>query len=245
MTIWQRKKEEINSIARIEYQSFESTIVKGIYSLKTIKNNDKSVTTSAVDFEKSVSGENESLLCTIYKDNLNGFDEYYWKNMKELRPTYLAGIPNTMFIEDDDDQFKFWHPNKLGTILDLIPKNYAYGRKELCDFDGVTTSFLYIGSVGSSFGAHIEDEALFAFSYNAGPSPKVWFIIPPAFAEGFENIMKQTFPNEYEKCNGHLQHKDKIISPKFLEDNKIPYSRVSSFFLYLNENVAVITHFFN
>lgn len=73
---------------------------------------------------------------------------------------------------------------------------------------------------------HCEDDNLLALNYNHGPSPKIWTIISPQFAPRLERIMKEDFPDLFEKCSGCLQHKYFFLTREFLEKNEIPYGRI-------------------
>lgn len=46
------------------------------------------------------------------------------------------------------------------------------------------------------------------------------------YADKLEKKLAELFPEEFEKCSGFVQHKNLMLTPQFLEDNGIPFSRV-------------------
>lgn len=51
-------------------------------------------------------------------------------------------------------------------------------------------------------------------------------LIPPMYAEKLENILRELFPTEYNICKGFIQHKCLLLTPEFLDEHHIPFSRI-------------------
>ena len=57
----------------------------------------------------------------------------------------------------------------------------------------MTRSMLYFGSWRSMFGWHTEDMDLFSINFLHTGAPKLWYGIPVAQAERFENLAASTW----------------------------------------------------
>ena len=61
------------------------------------------------------------------------------------------------------------------------------------ELPGVTRAMLYFGSWRSMFGWHTEDMDLFSINFLHTGAPKLWYGIPVAQAERFENLAASTW----------------------------------------------------
>lgn len=166
----------------------------------------------------------------LYEMKMNEIEKNFWrvvfqheyllkkrKNLEKIK--YAAGLNASLF--DPDKTKNVWNPNCLLTMTDMIAKAFEIFK----DLPGVTNSFVYYGSPASAFGLHVEDMLFYAFSYNKGPHPKIWYIIPPIYADKLERILHTLFPDELKKCPGFIQHKYLLLTPEFLNENGIPFAR--------------------
>lgn len=121
----------------------------------------------------------------------------YWKNILYKSPIYGADVSGSITdssvnvcsvyslnvstlnlykrFDDNNNKKKFfsfkikmWNISKLGTILDLINKDYG-----IC-IEGVNTAYLYFGMWKASFAWHTEDMDLYSINYIHHGSPKTW-----------------------------------------------------------------------
>ena len=98
-------------------------------------------------------------------------------------------------------------------------------------FQGVTNSYTYLGQHGTCFPMHAEDMDLGAVNFLHWGKAKVWYIVALASAEELEKrigvLVKQAAPDyceQYTDCANVMRHKEFVITPKFLRENKIKHS---------------------
>jgi histone demethylase JARID1 len=53
---------------------------------------------------------------------------------------------------------------------------------------GVSTPWLYMGSLFASFCWHVEDNYMFSLNYMHEGSPKTWYVIPESDKEKFDDF---------------------------------------------------------
>lgn len=238
---WKHQIERLSPIKEILLQSFESTGVDGAYYLVVVKKNKigkKKMNIKASEYHEKYPNKEYIINDVIpkYDDNryIDNLEEKFLShasgmNLKKTLEkdfsliTYGAGVDDSFF---EQENHTIWNPNHLGTLTDSVAKVYSTNRKILEDKVGVTSPFIYHGGPISTFGLHCEDSNLCSFSYNHGPSAKIWYIIPPKNATQLENVMRKTFPDDFKICDGILQHKYFFLTREFLEKHQIPYARV-------------------
>lgn len=54
--------------------------------------------------------------------------------------------------------------------------------------------WIYMGMLFASFCWHVEDLYMLSFNYMHEGSPKTWYIIPSAYKDKFDSLMKKKFP---------------------------------------------------
>lgn len=84
------------------------------------------------------------------------------------------------------------------------------------DISGMTVPWLYVGMMFSTFCWHSEDHYTYSVNYQHFGDTKTWYGIPGADAEKFENAMKDTVPELFEKQPNLLFQLVTMISPKVL-----------------------------
>ena len=65
---------------------------------------------------------------------------------------------------------------------------------------------------------------LFSINYLHLGKPKFWYAVPPEYSSKFEELAKNLYPFP---CEALMRHKFLILNPELLNENKIPYYKVS------------------
>lgn len=68
------------------------------------------------------------------------------------------------------------------------------------------------------------DASLYSLNFNHGPSNKIWFFIPPMYADAFEELCEKRFGRG--ACDNFLRHKEHLVNPRVLRANNIPFYAV-------------------
>jgi len=140
----------------------------------------------------------------------------FWKtcNFSPL-PIYGADMEGSLF----DDDVECWNLRRLseGTVMSLLENKMP----------GINIPYLYFGMWKAMFCWHTEDMDLFSINYHHYGSPKHWYVITSQYAELFERVAADYFPNLSKYCQNFLRHKTTLISPFILsEEYKIPINSV-------------------
>lgn len=218
---YKERLTNLEPIQNIAKQSFEATHVEGVYFLMN-KPEVQNPPVLPATYKNNVL-KNHPLAKQFESLSIDGFMEFFWKNVDKIETSYANGIPDSLFRQRR--AIDVWNPNRLCTFADNLPRIFAQGR-QIQNIEGVTNSYIYLGSPASAFGLHVEDLLLYAFSYNDGPHAKIWVVISPFYSDKLEKLLHTKFAGELKKCKGFIQHKSLILNPKFLEENNIAYSIV-------------------
>jgi jumonji domain-containing protein 2 len=97
-------------------------------------------------------------------------------------PEYGGDQPNLSVFGKAAGLAGSWDMNMLPTLL-RAGLTGADGGQEV---PGVTTPMLYIGMWRALFGWHTEDMEFNSINYLHAGAPKLWYCIPPAYANRFE-----------------------------------------------------------
>ena len=91
-------------------------------------------------------------------------------------------------------------------------------------FQGITSSYCYMGMFASFFPLHTEDRDLAAINFLHYGKPKIWIIISKD-AEKMEKIIFQNLKkvNLLPDCDNIFRHKDYLLTQQFLNENNIEY----------------------
>ena len=76
------------------------------------------------------------------------------------------------------------------------------------------------------FGWHKEDQDLYAINYIHAGAPKVWYSLDLDSTENFKALLKQHYPQEFERCPEFLRHKTTLIEPSVLLKNGIKLHKI-------------------
>lgn len=101
------------------------------------------------------------------------------------------------------------------------PKNGLNSLKN--EHIGINIPVFYVGTKGSVFALHTEDEDLASVNILVYGAPKVWYIIPPHEYKRVIYAVNKLFESD---CTNYSRHKSTIVTPAFLEQHKITYSKV-------------------
>jgi histone demethylase JARID1 len=113
---------------------------------------------------------------------------------------------------------------KSGWNLNNLP--YVSALKHLRqNISGVTRPMMYVGMLFSSFCWHTEDNLLYSINYVHMGKPKNWYGVSGRYAAKFEEVMKQTMPDLFEKHPNLLHMLITMLSPRILQANGIPVVR--------------------
>lgn len=149
--------------------------------------------------------------------NYEDLERIFWKNVTYISPIYGADVSGSL----TDPDVKEWNINSLNTILDFVNTDYGI------TIAGVNTAYLYLGMWKTTFAWHTEDMDLYSINYLHFGEPKTWYAIPPAYSRKFEKLANDAFSESYQNCNAHLRHKMTLISPRVLQQNNIPYNKIT------------------
>lgn len=126
-----------------------------------------------------------------------------------------------------------WHPGNI---------NFAGVLRHLPRMPGLNTSMFYVGQLFTRFCWHVEDGFLNSFSYlHPGSAEKIWYVIPPEYADAFETYAAQEV---FAPClqqggkNGRalLGNKTTLFDPRDCAKRGIPVHRAvhkAGTFVYL------------
>eukprot|EP00923_Selenidium_pygospionis_P034592 GHVN01060248.1.p1 GENE.GHVN01060248.1~~GHVN01060248.1.p1 ORF type:complete len:506 (+),score=37.43 GHVN01060248.1:281-1798(+) len=113
------------------------------------------------------------------------------------------------------------HPWNLVNLPHVDGSLFKYYHREV---PGVTSPWLYIGMVLSTFCWHTEDNYFAAVNYQHYGAPKVWYIIPPNKAQAMQRVMKEYHANK--QLSSVIHSLTFQISLALLAAQKIPVNRI-------------------
>lgn len=159
-------------------------------------------------------------------------EKRFWLNLKNRAkgrskdPVYCILDTGTCF----DNTSQLWNLSKFTANESII---HALDKSEW--FDGIHTSYRYLGMFGTSFAWHREDRNLFSINYLHYGEPKVWYSVPAQFAERLEEAIQEEIDSWPEKtrkkfglmCDSVTRHKVVHAEPLFLKKHNIPYGKVN------------------
>ncbi|KAI5955178.1 hypothetical protein KGF54_001739 [Candida jiufengensis] len=162
----------------------------------------------------------------------------YGADIHNLRPGEISGFPmmNTpdLDLNDPVNQYYINHPYNLtklpfakGSLLNYINTSIS----------GMTVPWIYIGSLLSTFCWHVEDHYTLSANYCHFGATKKWYGIPSAFSDSFENLMKKSAPDLFQKQPDLLHQLVTLMSPMKIIENGIPCVYADQ-----NPNEFVITY---
>ncbi|KAK3920972.1 putative lysine-specific demethylase 4A [Frankliniella fusca] len=96
-----------------------------------------------------------------------------------------------------------------------------------CSYPGITSPYLYYGTTHSFFTAHYENESLYSFNFLHHGHSKIWIVVPPVAVRKLHTNLASTNLNmNHTTCSNLLGHKYFLLTPKWLEQNDIPFTVV-------------------
>ena len=86
---------------------------------------------------------------------------------------------------------------------------------------------LYFGMLGAMFCCHVEDNHMYSTSYLHRGAPKLWYGIPPADADRFDEVaVKEAFPFHVQNDTHMLLRKSLMVPPTMLLERGVRVSRL-------------------
>ena len=126
-----------------------------------------------------------------------------------------------------------WNISTLDARNDLLraimPGQDFFHNSEIA---GVTTPHCYVGSAGTGFMMHAEDQNLASANYLITGHAKVWYVVPPEFYNATVRALRDEFRGSgagaaVERCPHAAMHKRYLVHPEVLRTvHGIPVSRV-------------------
>ncbi|GAB5360907.1 hypothetical protein AAMO2058_000668000 [Amorphochlora amoebiformis] len=107
-----------------------------------------------------------------------------------------------------------WNLNNIGRAKGSV-------LRHLDDIAGITIPWLYVGMCFSSFCWHNEDHYCYSISYNHTGAPKQWYGIPGKCAPKFEEMMRETYPDLFERQPDLLFQLVTLVSPQTLKKHGV------------------------
>lgn len=169
--------------------------------------------TQSMQYFRNVKKELHAPAIYLTDDDVNQKEHTFFNNFHNMRNLYVVDLEDTIFKT----------PIAQGTTFSFqcILRMY-YGP----DNPGLTRPYIYIGHEHTIFALHVENCYLYSLSYNYGPAPKVWYIIPQSELRRLEMILAQIFTEDLKQCGTFIQHKFIYPSEKFLRAHNIRFNRV-------------------
>ena len=124
--------------------------------------------------------------------------------------------------DDNPDQLKY--ATSPWNVCNM-PYNPSSCLKHVEATTGITVPWLYFGMTLSTFCWHVEDHHFYSVNYHHFGDPKVWYSIPAAYSEKFEEVMRRRLPHLFKAQPDLLHSLVTILSPKVLRDEGIPVYR--------------------
>lgn len=197
-------------------------------SYKSIYERENNVNLLEIEKVSSVKGPKRNKEFYAYKSALNNAFQHHWmlsydwiKYMENglFKDTQTHKI-NSRIIIPDETVFQDI-PLKTGITKNIVCFSALF--KQPCNPD-VKDYITYIEKENSLFPLCISNKYMYTSYYNAGPSQKVWYIIPPSEREKMNDVFIELFPNEL--CHNILQHRDIFPSVDFLNFHQIKFQRL-------------------
>ncbi|CCH43095.1 hypothetical protein BN7_2642 [Wickerhamomyces ciferrii] len=145
-------------------------------------------------------------------ERCEALERSYWKSLTYAQPMYGADMIGSIF----DDTVKVWNVAHLPNALDFMDQKLP----------GVNDAYLYAGLWKATFSWHLEDQDLYSINYIHFGAPKQWYSIPQASKDRFDEVMRDTFTEDYKNCPDFLRHKTFLVSPAFLEARGVTVNRI-------------------
>eukprot|EP01113_Clastostelium_recurvatum_P018013 TRINITY_DN2125_c0_g1_i1.p1 TRINITY_DN2125_c0_g1~~TRINITY_DN2125_c0_g1_i1.p1 ORF type:complete len:842 (+),score=204.27 TRINITY_DN2125_c0_g1_i1:177-2702(+) len=128
----------------------------------------------------------------------------------------MTPAPSSSSVSPSNSNWNLNHfPRMEGSVLRTIPASIV----------GVTSPMMYVGMLFSSFCWHTEDNYLYSINYLHHGANKMWYGIPASASEQFEEVMKRSMPQLFERHPDLLHMLVTMISPGTLKANGVSVCR--------------------
>lgn len=148
----------------------------------------------------------------------------YGADIHNLKPGEISGFPTTDVprspYDPQADSSRYinhpWNLTKLpfakGSLLNYINSSIS----------GMTVPWIYVGSLLSTFCWHVEDHYTLSANYCHFGNVKKWYGFPSSHADAFEQIMRKSAPDLFQRQPDLLHQLVTLISPSELAEKGIP-----------------------
>lgn len=140
----------------------------------------------------------------------------YGADIHHLKPGHISGFPmeNTPGLKNDSATKQYtkhpWNLTRLpfsrGSLLNFVNRSIS----------GMTVPWIYVGSLLSTFCWHVEDHYTLSANYCHFGATKKWYGIPAKDADKFEQLMKDSAPDLFQRQPDLLHQLVTLISPMHL-----------------------------
>lgn len=172
------------------------------------------------EFQKLATGANEPLDIDISDEEIGQKIKEFFASAKK-RAKSGEGAKNMTLYASDVNGYLFsnsltqWNINQFtedDSLLHKMPK------KEWVE--GVHHSYLYIGTDGSAFNFHVEDQNANSINYLHAGSPKIWYCVAEKNGKDMEKICNDALRSnaDYKNCDQPMRHKTCFIDRQLLEN---------------------------
>eukprot|EP00211_Chloroparvula_japonica_P000270 CAMPEP_0119128478 /NCGR_PEP_ID=MMETSP1310-20130426/6616_1 /TAXON_ID=464262 /ORGANISM="Genus nov. species nov., Strain RCC2339" /LENGTH=1075 /DNA_ID=CAMNT_0007118821 /DNA_START=149 /DNA_END=3377 /DNA_ORIENTATION=+ len=109
-----------------------------------------------------------------------------------------------------------WNQNTLAKV------NGSLMAQESTDLPGISSPYMYIGMLFSSFCWHVEDDFMYSINLMHMGFPKRWYGVPSSHAEAFEAAAREVVPGLFEENPALLHTLVTQIHPRHLVERGVP-----------------------
>lgn len=196
-------------------QTSQCPLIYELVSIKTNINDGKIIS----KYKTIVDNINQDIEFDDSESAIDRFEESFFdfSQRRDEILYYPVDVPDSLFKKISSNIFG--HTKKIPCVLKANSQNSILKHYFL-------QPYLYYGSAYTAFGLHVEDAYLSIASYNFGPAPKIWYIVPSEYRLALKNLFRDKFPELNESCEAFLRHKALIPLLDFFKSVKIPYKRV-------------------
>lgn len=132
----------------------------------------------------------------------------------------------------------FEHQPSLSHILSVCavssPQPSQLVTSDAADTDviapfAIARPTIQIDSAFTVIPVHVNDNHIHCAIYNAGPAPKLWYVVSPNDRPRLRQLLIDMFPADFENCNNFVQHHSIYLSVEFLTQKKFNFLRILQF----------------
>ena len=131
----------------------------------------------------------------------------------DLSVAKLEGVP---YASDAYYARTGWNLNNIASWPGSVLRHFTVS------VPGVTSPWLYLGMLFSTFSWHNEDNYLSSINYHHVGGPKQWYGVPGEKASAFENVVRRFYKQRLQEVPDLLHHMNTQFSPSKLAAHGVP-----------------------